>query len=184
MVARRVLYLILAVWSVPWFLLVASDQRRLILAQDPGAAPEHVGLAMFTWLVFVGCVPFALTAIVLTIYVWGRGPPALRRELAAWFALLVLVATNVVTFGASFRPMGGSRVVVGWIDVALQASLVLLPLVFFAASLAARAGGRSLASAVSPPHLPAMDDKKNRNEGERSKTADKQYVSGEDFDKT
>jgi hypothetical protein len=138
MVARRALYVVLSVWSLPWFLLVAADQRLLLRAHDADQ-PEHLAVAMGAWIVAVGCTPLAFAAILLVAFLWTRTPP-IRRELVTWFALLVLAGANfiVVLSGGSHHATLTGRIVAGWIDVALNGSLVVLPLWFLAASFARR----------------------------------------------
>ena len=140
MIARRALYVLLSVWSLPWFLLVAADQRVLLRAQDVADTPEHFAIAMGTWIVAVGCAPFALAALVLVVFVWGRTPAPVHRQIVAWFGLLAVVAANTFASlaGASRHATLGGRLLAGWIDVGLQASLLLLPLAFLAGSLLRR----------------------------------------------
>ncbi len=145
MVARRALYLVLSVWSLPWFLLVAADQRLLLRAHDADQ-PEHLAVAMGAWIVAVGCTPLALAAIVLVAFLWNR-LHQIRHELVTWAALLALAGVNFVVLlsGGSHHATLTGRIVAGWIDVALNGALVVLPLWFLAASFARRHAGISAA---------------------------------------
>ena len=139
MVARRALYLVLSVWSLPWFLLVAADQRLLLRAHDADQ-PEHLAMAMGAWIVAVACTPVALAAIVLIAFVWPRAAAAVRREIVAWFAVLAVAGANAfaVLSGASHHATLPGRIAAGWVDFGLQAILLVLPLWFFAVSFARR----------------------------------------------
>jgi hypothetical protein len=138
MSARRILYCILSAWSGPWFWLEAVEQHRLVTTQGMEDAPHHYAMYALTKWIFVGCVPFAIAAIALSIFLWRTSSRVVRAEIVAWFGLLLLLMVFMVLapsmFGLSYTTVR-DRSILGWIQLGLEGTLLLSPLVFLVASM-------------------------------------------------
>ena len=154
MTARRVLYCILSALSLPWCLLEAVEQHRMVTTQNTDAPPHLFALAAIMQMILVASIPFVIAAIVLSRHLWRTSPRTVRVQVASWLAVLLLsfcaAFLNPWDMGLSSTRVA-ARILIGWRDLTFSTALFVLPIAFLASSFLRPSRAAGIDAATAPP---------------------------------